>query len=361
MKRGFDIELTDRSRPLWPCQACGARMRADQRVCIDCGRLAVQLVPASEGRGYGLVLEALVDDASAYACLAETLQGLGWDAHVSDSARPHQPSSLVQAELPKLLVDGLCEDDAEDLAARLHAGNVAVSIRLPDGSRRAPRVARKLALLLDSRYRWVLPAGLACFGLVFLIAAAGETAVGSMLLAMVAGLCAIAAALRTFRKHRLVPTEPLLRLRPAPAALPASDPLVLRITSLLPGGHTDDVRDQLAAMASLVQRVVDHRASLLDEADRAELDLLTEPVAPLVDQVVRLANELKELDAHLRACDETTVLRGLDRARARQQPAHEREALVALDRHRDLQDERARIFGRLLDARHLLQRATAGC
>src|SRR5690606_15367637 len=109
--------------------------------------------------------------------------------------------------------------------------------------------------------------------------------------------------------------RPLYRLRDAPAALPASDPLVARIAALLDetsaGPTPADVRAQLGELALLVQRLVDRRAELTGLSEAAELELLTAPVEPLIGELERRVRELARCDRELAELDEATLVRAL--------------------------------------------------
>jgi len=86
--------------------------------------------------------------------------------------------------------------------------------------------------------------------------------------------------------------------------------------------------------------------------------MVTQPVAPLVDVVDRTVRALGEIDRELRALDEGTIVRALAASEARKEPAARRADLLdGLDRLRELEDRRAQLLGRLLDAASLLRRS----
>lgn len=163
--------------------------------------------------------------------------------------------------------------------------------------------------------------------------------------------------MRARRKKR--PKPGMLALREAPAALPASDPHVSRLAALLDASTPADVREQVGELALLVQRLVDHRGGVVSgQAERAEIDMVSEPVAPLVALVETQVRALTRIDAELAELDEGRIVRALAASEAREDPRADREDLLdGLDRLRGLEDARARAFHRLLEASSLLRRA----
>jgi hypothetical protein len=193
-----------------------------------------------------------------------------------------------------------------------------------------------------------LVAGLGVGGL------AGWAFAGVLVLCTVFLLKAVAGGLR--RRDAARKSPPLVRLRQAPVALPASDPLVARIAALLSEQTPKDLREQLGELALAVQRLVDHRAANLREA--AEIDAVTAPVAELVRLVEAQVRAIAEIDAELRGLDEGALVRALAAADARREPASKKEELLrGLDRLRALEDARAERFHRLLEATRLARRA----
>jgi hypothetical protein len=151
-------------------------------------------------------------------------------------------------------------------------------------------------------------------------------------------------------------TLPAWRLRSLPAALPASDPLVSRLAALLYEGTPADVRDVVGELALVVQRLVDHRANFV--RDRAEIDMLTAPVEPLVVQIEILVREVGQIGRELADLDEGAMVRALAASEARKEERSERTPILeALDRLRGLEDRRAAVFHRLLEAKSLLTRS----
>jgi hypothetical protein len=193
--------------------------------------------------------------------------------------------------------------------------------------------------------------------LVLALAVGGTLGVGMAMATLVltaALLLAIASSLRRRDRAHKLPT--LVRLRPAPAALPASDPLVARLAALLGGDAPADLREQIGELALAVQRLVDHRARNAGEA--AEIDAVTEPVAELVRLVEQQARTITAIDAELRGLDEGALVRALAAAEARREPPRAKEELLTgLDRLRALEDARAQRFHALLEATRLARQA----
>ena len=159
----------------------------------------------------------------------------------------------------------------------------------------------------------------------------------------------------TRRLHR---SGPLIRLRAAPTALPASDALVARLCAQLPAA-APDVRETVGELALLVQRLMDHRAERAHPgAGQAELEVLAGPVAPLTDLVCAAIAALAAIDAELRGLDEGALVRALAASEARGETRTRRlELLEGLERLRTLEEQRGQHLSRLLEAISLLERA----
>jgi hypothetical protein len=159
-----------------------------------------------------------------------------------------------------------------------------------------------------------------------------------------------------FRQRKAKTPWSLLRLRAAPAALPASDPWVARLAAALQEGAATDVREQVGELALLVQRLVDHRGAHARE--RAEIDLVTAPIQRLVELVEGEVRKIAAIDAELADLDEGALVRALAVGEARGEPDEVRDGTLArLDRLRTLEDARGRAFHRLLEAGRLLRRS----
>jgi methylmalonyl-CoA mutase N-terminal domain/subunit len=123
---------------------------------------------------------------------------------------------------------------------------------------------------------------------------------------------------------------------------------------LLDDDPPSDVREIVAELALLVQRLVDHRASF---ADTLELDARTAPIPSLVEAVQQHVRQLSTLSGELASLDEGAMVRAIAAADARGASRAERESiLLGLDRLRSLEDQRAAIFHRLLEVKALLHR-----
>src|SRR5262249_60226143 len=119
---------------------------------------------------------------------------------------------------------------------------------------------------------------------------------------------------------------PLLPLRRPPVALPRADPLAARLAALLDADTSPDVRERVADLAVWLERLVEHRARAPGAA--AEIAMVTEPVAPLVDVVEREVRALASIDGELRSLDEGSIVRALAASEARQDPASPRADLL---------------------------------
>lgn len=337
-----------------PCQACGATMRLGQRLCLACGRLAVQFERSDDGT-HALYLASAKEDSEFLGKLHASLQTLSaaevpaLNLVIGDTRMYSKAELKRRHALPLRLFDGLSKPTAEALQKRLKLDGFATRVHdvsTPAVSRRQRRAA---FWILGSTA--IVAAGLLLVGapwFVFLTLAAVSAIV---LLATRAGINAAA------RKQK----PPLLRLRAAPAALPASDPLVARLAALLsqkPGDKAlaPELRELVGSLALAVQRLVDHRANAPGAA--AEIDALTAPVAPLVDLIVTQVERVRAIDHALADLDEGTLVRALATSEARgEPPARRAELLAGLDTLRALEDERALLLHRLLETESLLRRA----
>jgi len=330
------------------CQHCGAQLRLGQRLCLACGRVAVQFA-ASAGGEHSVVLTAAKEDSDFLRRLAAELGPLSEAAvpalnFVIGDARMYSKAELARRiKLPLTLFAGLDAATAARLHGRLRAAGLAV--RVVDRSQAAvQRLGARVAAWTAAGL--ALPVGL-CLAL-------GAPA---FVYAILAGLAAIVAAivLVTARQRRRRRRPPFLRLRAAPA-LPASDPLVARLAALLAPDTAPELRGLVGELALAVQRLVDHRAAA--PGAQAELDAITQPVAPLVALIEGHVLRLRDIDRALAGLDEGNLVRALATSEARGEPPERRlDLLAGLDRLRGLEDERAACFHRLLEAESLLRRA----
>lgn len=330
------------------CQHCGAPLRLGQRLCLACGRVAVQFA-AETGGSHTVELRAAKEDTRFLADLHATLSPLhdgtvpALNFIIGDARMYSQAENERRHKLPLPLFTDLTQATAEGLRARL--ASAGLSVRVVDESpARHARLGRQVAL--GTAIGFALPAALClAFGapwFVYLILAVLVGAIGA----------AVFASVRYYRGKR---RGPFLRLRAA-SALPASDPLVARLAALLTPDTRPELRELVGGLALAVQRLVDHRAAA--PGARAELDAVTQPVAPLIALIEAQVTRLRDIDAALVGLDEGELVRALATSEARGEPPARRDDLLAgLDRLRGLEDERAAIFHRLLEAESLLRRA----
>ncbi len=348
---------SERSLARTRCQSCGAALRLGQRLCLSCGKQAVVFQHAPPGAGrFGINLVKANEDA-------EFLDGLrGFLESVSEGPVPtlnlligdrRMYSSEEQKQrlgLPLRLFNDLSEETADDLVARMREQDFQVK-RI--NTRRAG-LSRglKTGLGLGAATALIMVIGLAASG-------AFEFSVFLGIFFSVLLIAIVASAVSKAKKSANKP--PLMRLRAAPAALPASDPLVARLAAALEPETPADVREQLGELALQVQRLVDHRAALSQRAatpEAAELARVSEPIEPLVGLIEDHVARLRELDHELAGLDEGAMVRALAASEARGEPRAARSAVLeGLDRLRVLEDRRAALLHRLLEASSLLRRA----
>lgn len=331
------------------CQSCGAPLRPGQRLCLSCGKLAVQFELASEAP-HAVVLHKVKEDAEFLAALKRFIDSVAegdvprLNFLVGDARMYSKEEQKRLIKLPVPLLTGLSETSARRIHARLHQVGIATKVK---SERALPRTHRRAGAI-------------ALGGVVAIVAGLLLTLGPTLAVVIISGFLVVAgvAAFMVASKQRKPKalTPPLVRLRSAPAALAASDPLVGRLAELLSDRTQPDVREQVGELALLVQQLVDHRIE--NTGERAEIDAVTEPVTHLVDLVVRQVDALHRLDADLATLDEGAMVRALAAAQARRAPASVRDELLAdLDKLRSLEDERAHAFHRLLEASALLRRA----
>jgi len=253
--------------------------------------------------------------------------------------------------LPARLFNDLDAETAQRLAEEFRGRGLAVTLFEPE------RVARAMWMTLAAGAASVGLLGLTvCAALYFTwtIAMTAGLAFG----ASVIGAAVIAAQAQSASadRHRTA----LARLRPAPVALPSSDPWVRRLAELLRGAVPYDARPVVATMATLVQRLVDHRVTLAG-ADAKALELAVAPVQALLPLIESHVERLHELDTQLASLEEGQLVRAIASAAARGRKDERAALLQALDRLRGLEELRARTMHGLLEAASLLRRAvTAG-
>lgn len=337
------------------CQGCGAALRPGQRLCLACGKQAVQFehAPAGATDVVALELRKVLEDAAFFDRLRSVLGSVSegplpaLNFLVGDARMYSKEEQKRLLRLPVVLFERLERATAERLLARMKEARIDARIvptrstgvaKAPAGRKRVLGVGAVAAtavaggLVLVGAPVWALP----LLGAVFLVFAIITLAV--------------------FRQRTAKGPFSLLRLRSAPAALPASDPWVARLAAALHEGAAADVREQVGELALLVQRLVDHRATHARE--RAEIDLVTAPIPRLVELIEAEVRKLARIDAELAELDEGALVRALAVGEARGEPTEVQSATLArLDRLRTLEDARGRAFHRLLEAGRLLRRS----
>jgi hypothetical protein len=304
----------------------------------------------ARGGGRSLVLRKAKEDAAWHSALKGFLDTVSdgeaprLNFLVGDARMYSKEEQKQRIKLPVPLLDDLTEETALKIQARLQSLGIATE------------VPSEHALAMPGRRTWALVFSAVIVATAGLAVTAGPT-IAVVITSIVLFAAALLGVLRLNRWRRAKPAKPpLIRLRPAPAALPASDPLVRRLADLLGERTQPDVREQIGELALLVQQLVDHRIE--NAGERAEIDVVTEPVDRLVELVARQVEALHRIDAELATLDEGALVRSLAVAEARRAPASVRDELLEnLDKLRSLEDERAHTFHRLLEASALLRRS----
>ncbi len=344
------------------CQACGAAMRVGLRLCLACGKQAVQFhrAPAGDLDAEAIVLQRAKEDAAFVAKLHEFFEAIASEVpklnFVVGDPRMYSKSELAQRHrLPAVLVGDLAPATSQALVAKLKAGGFKVRTVTPRQTRRRRRILRGMF------------AGSAVVAVASIVAisaggAAAALGAGGLPLALAVGLIS---GLRNHRAKAEAKRLPLAQLRAAPAALPASDALVAAVAAVLAAAKSPDVRTRIEEIALLVQRVCDAKAALaagdaVGAAEAAEVERVTAPVRPLVELASATAEAIEAIDHQLSSLDEGALVRALARCDARHEaPELRLELLTGLDTLRQLEDQRAQLFGRLLEITSLLRSAVA--
>ncbi len=338
------------------CQNCGAPLRLGQRLCIACGREAVVFRHAKKDAQatYSIDLTKATEDAEFGQRLSNLLASMSdgpvpsLNLLIGDRRMYSKTELKTRHPLPLRLVSNLTHDSAQALMARLEGENFKVRLVHDQAPARLPKAA-KIGLGIASALSVAIFVGMFAAG-----ASTTALVLVSLGIALCLGIVAIS-IYATQRKRKREPKLGFIDLRQAPTALPASDPLVAKLAAKLSPATSADVREQIGEMALLIQRLVDHRAEV---AGDPEFEVVTEPVAPLVDLLVEHVDKLDKLDAQLANLDEGAMVRALQASVARDEPQHTRERLLAgLDQLRSLEEQRAAVFYRLLEATALLRRA----
>lgn len=339
------------------CHGCGATMRSGQRLCLSCGNEAVQFFAAArhDPTRRALVLASVREDAELVRTIREALGSVTdrplppLEFLVGREATYSEEERLKRIKTPVCLFDRLTADSAARMEARFL--ELGLDVFTVD----------------DERVRsngWVHPLAWIAFVLMLLAPLAlvpfpGNAWLGVFFLSCAGGILGGPPFARWLRTR--YPREKdlgflQLALREAPAALPASDPLVRRLVARVREGVPDDVRPRLEEIALGIQRLVAHRAG--QPGAEAELAMVTAPLDELVSLTERLVDSLAEIDEELARLDEGDLVRRLSRTKAQTEPSEEpRVILDMLDRLRALEDRRAMIAAHLLDATDLVERA----
>ena len=352
--RGTDVALVVTRQN---CQACGAAMRVGLRLCLACGKQAVQFHRAAPDDldGEAILLQKASEDANFVAKLRSFFEPIAVEPpklnFVIGDPRMYSKSELADRHrLPAILVAGLEPATSQALVARLGADGFKVRTTTP---RRMRRARRRAGGAIAASGATVLAAILA-----FAIGGHAAAVLGGLGLT-VALLVGTVAAIRRSKLKKDLLRVPLAQLRTAPAALPAGDALVATIAEALTAARSPDVRARVEELALLVQRLCDAKAALVaNAADRADLERVTGPVRPLVDLARQTSAAIDAIDDQLRTLDEGAIVRALARCDARgEAPALRQDLLAGLDTLRQLEEERGTLFGRLLEITSLLRTA----
>ncbi|MCA9719650.1 MAG: serine/threonine protein kinase [Myxococcales bacterium] len=348
----------ERSLARTRCQSCGAALRVGQRLCLSCGKQAVVFPRARAGEGhFGINLVKATEDAAYMGRLRGFLEAVSdgpvpaLNLIIGDARMYSKEEQSRRRALPLRLFNDLSEETAEQLVLRMRE----LEFQVKRVDTRQTGLTRKFKLgvatvigLFSAVVIGLLATGAPLAMLVLALVVFGALAVGFT-----------ATRLNKARNHSRKP--PFLSLRAAPAALPASDPLVARLAAALDPETPKDVREQLGELALQVQRLVDHREQMFKQSgssEAAELARVSEPVEPLVALIEDHVMRLREVDAELAGLDEGAMVRALAASEARGEARAARAAVLeGLDRLRVLEDRRAALFQRLLEASNLLRRA----
>lgn len=335
------------------CQSCGEPMRPGLRLCLSCGKQAVQFVHVDAGldpnERYSVVLQKANDDVAFLVALRQCFETVGQGPppelnFLTGDVRMYSKEERARLiSVPVPLFTDMALDTATDLAERLREQDIKVAVEASNKLERGRRKAKKT--LTISAVGGVGGVGALIAGSFV----AGGIVLGASVLSGIIGLVAL--SMNSAKKNK----PPLAKLRSAPAALPASDPLVARIAALLAlEDLANDARERVGELALLVQRMVDHRASLIDDTEAAAV---IEPIAPLVGLIEREVRAIADIDAALCDLDEGALVRAIAASEARDEARSKRDPLLAgLDRLRALEDTRAAHLQRLLEASSLMRR-----
>jgi len=340
------------------CQACGAAMRVGLRLCLACGKQAVQFHRARPGDldAQAIVLHRAKEDAAFVAALHAFFEMIASEVpklnFVVGDPRMYSKAELAQRhKLPAVLIGDLEPSTSQALVARLKAGGFKIHTVTPRQIRKKRRVIRGM----------IIGGGIGGVASIIALPIGGAAVVFGGLGLATAICVGVIGLLRGHRANTEAKRAPLAQLRAAPAALPAGDVLVAAVAAALTAARSPDVRARVEELALLVQRVCDAKADAAgDAAGAAEAERVTAPVRPLVELACATAGALGIIDDQLTSLDEGAMVRALARCDARHEaPALRQELLAGLDTLRQLEEQRSQLFGRLLEITSLLRAAVA--
>ena len=332
------------------CQACGAAMRVGLRLCLSCGKQAVQFHRAQgeDPEATTIILDKATDDAAFlgklhdfYDQVATRIPRLNF---VVGDRRMYSKAELAQRHVvPAVLLQDLEPETSQALVQRLKA----------DGIAKIHTTTRKKIRRLKAVNKGLKIGGSVGIGASIIALAAGSPGIVALggLGMFVSVIVLLVGLTRGRRDLRAVKQLPVGELRATPAALPAGDELVAAIASVLQSAKSPDVRVRLEELASLVQRLCDAKAELGVE--------VADPVKPLVALAKTTVEAIEAIDQQLGTLDEAAIVRALARSEARREAPELRLDLMAgLDTLRGLEDQRAKLFGRLLEITSLARTIT---
>jgi protein kinase-like protein len=330
------------------CQACGADMTAGLRLCLRCGKQAVQFHRAAPGDPDAVAIELhkateeadfLAKLGAFYTTVATHVPRLNF---VVGDRRMYSKAELAQRHaLPTVLVADLAPETSQALVERLRGDGFKVRTTTPRQLEQRRRSGARLAFAgLAGVVGWIallaaglhgLPAGLVLCAAIF---------------ATVFGTASNRRAVRSAKRL------PLGELRATPAMLPAADAQVAAVAAALTATRSPDVRTRLEELAILVQRLCDADHTL------AGTGTARAPIANLVELAAQTAAAVDAIDTQLATLDEGAIVRALARSEARREaPALRVDLLAGLDTLRQLEDQRAVLLGRLLEIASLARTA----
>ena len=338
------------------CQACGHSLRLGLRLCLHCGKTAVQFFKAEEGPGFTLLLGKAEEDEDFDRRLRRLLEDIGegpppeLDFLVGDAQMYSKSERQSRIALPAALFTGLSQESASALEERFSEQDFKVKsmeVKPVDATLKSSKQLITGGLV-------ALPIGVIALGAAISSSALWAALGGVALATCGIGMLAIGMVRRRTAKRPPVPA--LSELRQSPLALPSSDPFVARLGALLGTGLADDVREQVSQLALLVQRLCDHRTGNDDAADT--LNMLLEPLSKVVDMICQEVLSITAIDQDMKALDEGTLIRAMAASEARGEDSSRRaHYLEGLDKLRQLEDRRAEHMGALLQAATLLKRS----